>query len=38
MALPQTAKTEDKEKAPSKYTAFLPVLPKHFLLALTQTG
>lgn len=38
MALPKTAKTEDKESAPFKYIAFLTVLPKHFLLALTQIG
>lgn len=38
MALPKTAKTEDKERAPFKYTAFLTVLPKHFPLALTQIG
>ena len=38
MALPQTAKKEDKGKAPSKHTARLTVLPKHFLLALTQAG
>lgn len=37
MALPKTAKTENKDKAPSKYTADLTALPKHFLLPFIQT-